>query len=70
MADYPDEIKTIHLPGPTRCCDLCSIEDKEQDAEYDMPTIFGSWGYVCELHLRTHVPRGGEKIGTHIVWTG
>jgi hypothetical protein len=40
------------------------------DAEFDMPTIYGSWGYVCRDHLESHVAPGAYETGTHITWTG
>ena len=66
------EIKKITLPGDTPKCDLCAATgaSPEKDAEFDMPTIFGSWGYVCRDHLESHVAPGAYGVGTHITWTG
>ena len=43
------EITVVYFPK----CDLCSIEDKDNNAVYDGKTIFGSWANMCEEHFRT-----------------
>ena len=66
-------IKQITLDGDTPPCDLCVAEHPHhppRDAEFDMPTIYGSWGYVCRDHLESHVAPGAYGVGTHITWTG
>jgi hypothetical protein len=68
------KIKKITLPGDTPPCDLCVVEphglEHPRDAEFDMPTIYGSWGYVCRDHLESHVAPGAYETGTCITWTG
>jgi hypothetical protein len=66
------KIKKITLPGDTPKCDLCVAlgHTPQNDAEFDMPTIYGSWGYVCRDHLESHVAPGAYETGTCITWTG
>jgi len=66
------QIKKITLPGDTPKCDLCVAlgETPVQSAEFDMPTIYGTWGYVCRDHLESHVAPGAYETGTCITWTG
>ena len=65
-------IKQITLDGDTPPCDLCVATGhaSPNDAEFDMPTIYGAWGYVCRDHLESHVAPGAYGVGTHITWTG
>ena len=58
------EVKEIELPGDTPDCQL----DCDNPAEYDMPTIYGPWAYVCEKHYQSHTPAGAGAIGTRITW--
>lgn len=35
-------------------CDLCKMEGSETIAKYDGKTRQGPWGYMCEMHFKTH----------------
>ena len=64
--EVPMEVKKIELPGDTPSCQL----ECDNPAEYDMPTVYGPWAYLCEEHYQSHTPSGAGAIGTHITWVG
>ena len=32
-------------------CDICKLNNKNTQANYDAKTNFGQWGYLCEDHF-------------------
>ena len=64
--EVPMEVKKIELYGDTPTCQL----ECDNPAEYDMPTVYGPWAYLCEEHYQSHTPSGAGAIGTHITWVG
>ena len=66
------EVKKITLYGDTPTGQLGGgvLPECDNPAEYDMPTVYGPWAYLCEEHYQSHTPSGAGAIGTHITWVG
>ena len=64
-------MKAITLTGPNPGCAICSHlkADPVEPAICDVPTVMGSWAYLCVEHNMQY-GAGGPSLGTTITWTG
>ena len=64
-------MKAMTLPGPNPGCVICAHlkADPIEDAICDVPTVMGSWAYLCVGHNMEY-GAGGPSLGTSITWTG
>ena len=57
MPDLRKERPALHTTAPVLVlplCDLCMLEDKKGQAQYDGKTIHGPWAYMCEEHFKIY----------------